>query len=74
MFAAVAISGGMYAIYTNKIINGKPHFTTIHGKIGLLALILNSVVAFGGIPALYGLPKFLKKLTARVNTGHKLVS
>jgi hypothetical protein len=43
---------GFYVIYTNKNISGKPHFATIHGKIGLVLQIL---IIFMNINALVAL-------------------
>jgi hypothetical protein len=32
--------GGLYAIYHNKNLYGRPHFTSLHGKAGLALLAL----------------------------------
>ncbi|KAK3269487.1 hypothetical protein CYMTET_22078 [Cymbomonas tetramitiformis] len=37
--AWAAIVGGFYAIYHNKDIHGKPHFTSYHSWLGVLTLI-----------------------------------
>jgi len=40
MFAASAAAGfGMYVIWTNKEMYGKPHLTTPHGQFGALTLL-----------------------------------
>mmetsp|Transcript_796 Transcript_796/g.1759 ORF Transcript_796/g.1759 Transcript_796/m.1759 type:complete len:273 (-) Transcript_796:241-1059(-) len=39
---------GFYAIYTNKSIHGKPHFTSYHSYAGLLAFVLAIVAPLGG--------------------------
>jgi len=44
---------GVYVIYTNKIILEKSHFTTPHGKAGLLCLVGSLMVAFVGIVFLH---------------------
>ena len=31
--------GGLYAIYQNKNLYEKPHFTSTHGKIGLAVMV-----------------------------------
>jgi len=38
-------SVGFAVIYLNKYINGKDHFTSLHGKLGLLTMLLTSAVA-----------------------------
>lgn len=39
---------GFVVIYFNKYIHGKDHFTSLHGKLGLLAMLLTSVVTVLG--------------------------
>ena len=53
-------SAGAYAIYENETRMGKPHFTTLHGKLGLAtvvgtqvrkrcsAIVLSSLLSLGG--------------------------
>merc|ERR1712086_512082 len=36
--ACLAILGGFYAIYKNKEVHGKPHFTSYHSKLGVVTL------------------------------------
>jgi cytochrome b-561 domain-containing protein 2 len=55
---AVAFAlGGFGAIYRNKAIKGKEHFTTTHGKVGLLAMALTvlAMLLGGGAFARLGL-------------------
>lgn len=35
--------GGFYAIYSNKALHGKAHFTTTHGQLGLIAMTLTVI-------------------------------
>ena len=44
---------GTAAIYYNKHINNKPHFTTWHGYIGIISFIYFGLQAIGGIVAKY---------------------
>ena len=37
-FALLSVAGGFAAIYANKIRKGSPHFTTLHGKLGVGAV------------------------------------
>merc|ERR1719284_183807 len=46
--AMACISLGFAAIFQNKIINGKAHFVSQHGKLGLAATVLAALVAIGG--------------------------
>lgn len=42
--------GGLYAIYRNKELLGRPHFTSLHGKGGLALLVLTvPAMMVGGI-------------------------
>jgi cytochrome b-561 domain-containing protein 2 len=52
-FSVVAAAGGFGAIYLNKEVAGKAHFTTWHSKFGLAACIGVLVSALGGIAAKY---------------------
>eukprot|EP00271_Cylindrocystis_brebissonii_P015737 TRINITY_DN38727_c0_g1_i1.p1 TRINITY_DN38727_c0_g1~~TRINITY_DN38727_c0_g1_i1.p1 ORF type:complete len:317 (-),score=36.56 TRINITY_DN38727_c0_g1_i1:283-1233(-) len=71
--AAGAIFAGMYAIYTNKTLNNKLHFTSLHGRVGLATLICAALVSLNGIPTMYGVPSALKSLRPNINKAHKLV-
>jgi len=53
LFALLAGAGGFGAIYLNKEIVGKKHFTTWHGLFGLITCIGVLVAAAGGIIAKY---------------------
>ena len=73
MLATAAIVGGFYAIYSNKVIANKAHFTTSHAKLSLVVLVASLLVQIGGAFSFFGLPKALKKHTALVNKAHKMV-
>jgi len=53
LFSIVAAAGGFGAIYLNKEVAGKPHFTSWHGKFGLAACIGSLLAAVGGVAAKY---------------------
>ncbi|CAK0853919.1 unnamed protein product [Prorocentrum cordatum] len=44
----VAALFGWYVIHSNKDASGKPHFTTVHGKVGLVCLVLTLASAMAG--------------------------
>lgn len=67
MAAAVACAGlGAYAIYSNKTLHDKPHFVSLHARIGLATLCLSvvapllGVVAFKKLGIYEGLPLALQ--------------
>ena len=69
MLAAFTLSlGGWYVIREQKVMLGKPHNTTLHAYIGLLALAGYGLGAIGGLIALH--PDFG---VARTNTRFRLV-
>eukprot|EP01080_Neovahlkampfia_damariscottae_P007800 gene7800-12274_t len=43
---------GFYVIYTQKIMIGKTHFATLHGKIGLLIMVLQCFMNINALIAL----------------------
>jgi len=49
--AVLAVAGGFYAIYHNKDLMGKDHFTTDHSKVGLAAIVISFTSALGGAGA-----------------------
>ncbi|CAI5537482.1 unnamed protein product [Closterium sp. Naga37s-1] len=51
--AGAAIAAGITAIYLNKTRLGKPHFTTLHSRLGLAALVLSAGIAAGGAVVKY---------------------
>ena len=55
---------GFYVIYTNKKLSGKNHFTSIHGKLGLLLNILFTLMALNGF--------FCMKLKLNFGSPHKI--
>nr|XP_027219248.1 cytochrome b561 domain-containing protein 2-like [Penaeus vannamei] len=58
LLTAVCHSLGFAAIYFNKELNEKPHFTSWHGRIGLLASVFLVIQLSVGVFAKY--PKLLK--------------
>lgn len=53
MAAATALAGfGFYVIYTNKVMNKRQHFTTLHGKLGLAIMAGYTGLALFGAVAL----------------------
>lgn len=65
--------GGFVAIYRNKAIHGKPHFTTTHGKLGLLTIVLTvlsptiGAVAFKRLGLLDAVPEQARPLVKAVH-------
>ena len=53
LFAVVAAAGGFGAIYLNKEIAGKKHFTTWHGLFGLITCVGVLLAGAGGLLAKY---------------------
>ena len=55
--------GGFLAIYYNKNLHNKNHFTTFHGTLGLITMILVLIQNFSGTIIIYSkwlLPKKMK--------------
>ncbi|KAM4021704.1 transmembrane reductase CYB561D2 [Anomaloglossus baeobatrachus] len=52
---------GLGIIYYNKIVHGKPHFSTWHGLVGLLTVLWAMGQNAGGITLLY--PKLVQRWT-----------
>lgn len=44
---------GMSAIYYNKYLNGKPHFTSWHGLLGLVTMLVTGLQSLAAVPLLY---------------------
>lgn len=71
MLGAIFACGGLYAIYHNKNLYERPHFTSYHGKIGLLLVI--SSVAVGLIGAIFLHPDFgMDKTNQKIRRIHKM--
>jgi cytochrome b-561 domain-containing protein 2 len=76
---ALAI-GGFVAIYRNKATHDKPHFTTTHGKLGLLTICLTilspaiGALAFKKLGALDMLPESIRPLVKAVHRRLGLVT
>lgn len=49
--AILFVLGGFFAIYTNKNLHSKPHYTSLHGKLGVTTVFLSCVVALNGLGA-----------------------
>ena len=64
----LAAAGGFGAIYLNKEIAGKKHFTTWHGTFGLLTVIGVLLAAVGGLVAKYSLlvKNFMKPINVKL--------
>ncbi|XP_075040245.1 transmembrane reductase CYB561D2 [Mixophyes fleayi] len=52
---------GVGIIYYNKVLQGKPHFSTWHGLVGLLTVVWALIQNVGGITLLY--PKLVQRWT-----------
>ncbi|CAD7930705.1 unnamed protein product [Amoebophrya sp. A25] len=57
--AVVAMLVSFGAIYTNKERMGKPHFTSIHGKVGLMVVVGYTLIAATSVVLLWGYPQKL---------------
>jgi len=66
LFSLFGALGGFGAIYLNKEIVGKKHFTTWHGTVGLAAIIGLLVAAAWGLAAKYSIK--LSKYMRPINT------
>lgn len=55
LVAATFVLTGFIVILTNKIINEKPHFVSLHAKFGLAAIIFTFLTSLGGLATLYSL-------------------
>lgn len=52
---------GLGIIYTSKVYQEKPHFSTWHGLVGLLTVLCTAVQNLGGVTLLY--PKLVQRWT-----------
>jgi hypothetical protein len=71
MSGAIALASlGFYVIYSNKEMFGKPHFMSIHGKLGVTVLALYFAIGAFGAIALH--PDFgIMKTNKTLRTVHK---
>lgn len=53
VLSAVCIHLGFSSIFYNKVRNGKDHFVSWHGKIGLAAVIMTTLQAVAGSSLIY---------------------
>jgi len=74
---------GFLAIYNNKENKGAEHFTTWHGKLGLVSLALLSMAPMGGIVAKYSVfasklvglkPKLIKEIHRNAGVAASIAS
>jgi len=65
LFSLVATAGGFGAIYLNKEIASKSHFTSWHGQLGLATCIGALLAALGGLGAKYS--SVLKNIAKPIN-------
>jgi cytochrome b-561 domain-containing protein 2 len=74
-FAFAAL--GAATIIANKARNGKPHFRTLHGKLGLLTLVLTVLSPLLGAISFRRLgliQRFPEQWHGRIKKAHRLVS
>lgn len=55
VFGGIIIITGFLIILSNKIINEKAHFVSLHAKFGLASFIFMLITMLGGVGALYSL-------------------
>lgn len=53
ILAAVSMNLGFGAIFYNKNLHNKPHFTSWHGKVGLFSVLLTTFQTFAGWSLVY---------------------
>jgi hypothetical protein len=71
MIGSLLSVAGLYAIYSNKELYERPHFTSTHGKIGL-GLVLSSMGA-GFVGAVFLHPDFgVDKTNKQIRFAHKI--
>lgn len=71
MVGGMLACGGLYAIYINKDMYERPHFTSYHGKVGL-ALVASSM-GVGLVGAVFLHPDFgVDKTNQQIRKAHKL--
>ncbi|KAI8468594.1 MAG: eukaryotic cytochrome b561-domain-containing protein [Monoraphidium minutum] len=74
--AVVLIAIGAGVIIHNKNLNGKPHFRTLHGKLGLLTLVLTAASPLLGVVSFRKLgliQRFPDEWQPRLKKTHKLL-
>ena len=54
LLGSISLGSGFWAIYENKNINIKPHFTSWHGKISLISIILIILLVCNGLLTYFG--------------------
>ena len=62
ILAAVSMNLGFGAIFYNKYLNSKPHFTTWHGKIGFFSVLMTTFQTFAGWSLVYYNSRILNPL------------
>jgi len=70
-FGVASAAFGFAAVYFNKEINGRKHFTTWHSRFGLMSLAGVVLAVFGGIMAKYShkLRGMIKPITLKLYHG-----
>ena len=72
-FGAILALGGLYAIYHNKNLYERPHFTTYHGQAGILLIL--SAVGAGMVGGVFLHPDFgIDKTNKTIRFAHKTFS
>ena len=70
MAGVVSSLGGLYAIYHNKNLMERPHFTSYHGKMGLALVVMAVGIGLGGAVFLH--PDFgVSKTNKTIRFAHK---
>ncbi len=67
-FGLASAAFGFFAVYVNKEVNGRAHFTSWHGKMGLVTFGGAFGVALGGLCAKYGqsLRRFIRPASLKL--------
>ncbi|PRW55908.1 cytochrome b561 domain-containing 2 [Chlorella sorokiniana] len=75
--ATACIAMGLYAIYHNKNLKGKQHFTSLHGKVGLCTFLLALAAPLLGAASFRRLgiiQRFPEPWQPRIKWLHRLIS
>lgn len=73
----VAMALGFLVIYKNKVVMGKSHFTTLHGKLGLVTVLLSALSALMGVSGFraYGIvTRFSLQNQLRIKAAHRKIA
>lgn len=75
--SSTCVGLGLYIIYRNKAINGKLHFSSLHGKVGAIVLILTAAAPVLGISSFKKLgliTKFPERWQPQIKWLHRALS